>query len=824
MEDDKKKKKRVDVSKFINLEPSINEAKSTTAVLTFGRFNPMTTGHEKLVNKIAAEAKTRKATPLVFASHTTDKKKNPLSYESKVRYLQKAFGSMVQNSDARTIIEVAKELDGKFSDLVIVVGSDRIQEFQKLLTAYNGKEYNYKTIEVISAGERDPDADDVSGMSASKLRSLVAAGDFDTFQKGLPTKLKSSGQEVYDELRKNMGLEEDTEVIAEETLDESEVLSLQQRRERGRTMKRYASRIARARKMAATRKASPEKLKARSRRKAKDVLRQRYLQNKSYDQLTPSEKIQIDTKVNRIPDAIMDRIAARQIPALRRAEMDRLAALRAAKKETQKENLDVAFENFLAEDLDVAFENFLAESQAKYNAGVADSTADKRDAHFEKGAEKHWDDSSAYKPAPGDVKSKTKPSGYTKRYHQLFTKENKVKHDRRFKFTRRQENKFFKELEEGSSDTALENKASETGISKSILKQVYDRGMAAWRTGHRPGTTPEQWGMARVNSFATGGKTRTTADADLWKQHSGKNESFLDDAKALMEQVEGFVKEANGSTTVKPFVPVKDKDYSAPVSKDSKHKLGVGVSQAQMIKAAVKNVDLDYDGDVDGQENNPAVEFGGDEKPDMTKLIRKKMAGELKHTKRGVAYESIDKADPSNREHGTDSLVKILKDDTPGQKNESREIPNTYGNFNKGSRVRFAAHSLAYGDENNVKEGTVVGSNVQHLRVRSDEGMLYKIRHSEATPIEEAFVVSEEFINFETLTENLLDKAVEAVRKHVTKGKSVEDVIWDFSVATGFKVPAKELYNNYIKIHGNPNEPKKVSDSHREALMRKYAQ
>jgi hypothetical protein len=80
------------------------------------------------------------------------------------------------------------------------------------------------------------------------------------------------------------------------------------------------------------------------------------------------------------------------------------------------------------------------------------------------------------------------------------------------------------ELEEGDADKSLEDKASKSGIAVGILKQVYKRGVAAWRTGHRPGTTPEQWGHARVNSFITGGKTRTTADADLWKQHSGNKE------------------------------------------------------------------------------------------------------------------------------------------------------------------------------------------------------------------------------------------------------------------------------------------------------------
>jgi len=814
---DEKKKKRIDVSKFINLEPRLNEAKADTAVITFGRFSPPTIGHEKLVNKITSEAKSRKAKPLVFASHSFDKKKNPLPFDSKVKYLQRAFGSIIQKSNARTIIEVAKELDGKFSNLVVVVGADRVPEFQKLLTTYNGKDYNYEKIEVISAGDRDPDADDVSGMSASKLRALVIAGDFDTFKKGLPTKLKSSAKEVYDELRKNMGLEESAE-MTEENLDERAPLDIQQRRQRARTMKRYASRISRARERAQRRKASPEKLKVRARRKAREVLRKRFLQGRSYAELATAEKMQIDKRVLRIPATVVNRIAMRQLPVVRKAEMERLAARAGGGSDAdKKESLNSAFENFLREAVD---------SPARYHSGLAKSTAEKRHAHFEKGAEKHWDDESAYEPAPGDARAETKPSKYTKRFHQLFTKEGTVKHDKRFKFNRRKENQYFKELEEGNSDTALEKKAEQTGIAKSILKQVYDRGVAAWRTGHRPGTTPEQWGYARVNSFATGGKTRTTADADLWKKHTGKAESFLNDAKALMEQVESFVNEANGATSVKPFVPVKAKDYSANVTKDMKHKLGVSVSPIHMRKDAVKNVDLDFDGDVDNLENNPAVEFGGAEKQDMTKMIRKKMAGELKHTKRGLAFEAVDKDDPKNREYGTDSLVKILKDDTPGQKNEayfSNNMDSDYGNFNKGARVSFVAHSLDMADGDGVKEGIVVGSNTQHLRIRSEDGMLYKVRHNDAKLIGESFAISEDFLDFDVLTENLLDKAAEAVRKHVTKGKSLEDVIWDFSVATGFKVPAKELYNHYVKVHGKPNATAKVSDKHREELMRKYA-
>ena len=177
----KKKKKKFsehDPEKYINLEPTTNdsyfrEATGVTAVVSFGRFNPITVGHEKLVNKVISEALRRKATPMVFMSHSQDPKKNPLSYEDKINYGRKAFGRSVIKSKSRTIIEVAKELSGKFDNIVVVVGQDRIKEFEDLLNKYNGKEFNFNSIEVVSAGARDPDAEGVEGMSASKMRSIA---------------------------------------------------------------------------------------------------------------------------------------------------------------------------------------------------------------------------------------------------------------------------------------------------------------------------------------------------------------------------------------------------------------------------------------------------------------------------------------------------------------------------------------------------------------------------------------------------------------------------------------------------------------------------
>lgn len=169
---------------------------------------------------------------------------------------------------------------------------------------------------------------------------------------------------------------------------------------------------------------------------------------------------------------------------------------------------------------------------AKYHKGLSPSTKEKRDAHFKKGAEMDDDNPAAYKPAPGDKRAKTKPSKYTKKFKQMYGEET---------------------IEESTSK-ALKNKAEKSGVSVSILRKVYNRGVAAWRTGHRPGTTPSQWGMARVNSFLTGGKTRTTADADLWKKAKTQKESVeLDEAKYKVD-IEGlphFYMEADSPSQVK---------------------------------------------------------------------------------------------------------------------------------------------------------------------------------------------------------------------------------------------------------------------------------
>lgn len=154
-------------------------------------------------------------------------------------------------------------------------------------------------------------------------------------------------------------------------------------------------------------------------------------------------------------------------------------------------------------DIDLVNKGFFEEGTA-YHKGLSKSTKAKRQAQFNKQAKMDDDDPAAYKPAPGDARAKTKTSTHTKNYEKMFG-----------------ESINFGDLYEKVK--GLEKKAEESGVPYSILKQVYDRGMAAWKTGHRPGATPHQWAFARVNSFLTGGPTQKTADADLWGEVDKKS-------------------------------------------------------------------------------------------------------------------------------------------------------------------------------------------------------------------------------------------------------------------------------------------------------------
>jgi len=163
-------------------------------VITFGRFNPPTTGHEKLLNAVKRAAGTDDYR--IYTSHTQDKKgKNPLSSDLKVEFMKEMFPThkshIMYDNKLKTIIQVLQSLQGEYADVTLIVGSDRVREMDLLIQKYNGIEYTFRNLETVSAGERDPDADDVSGMSASKMRKAIAEMDMKTFNSGLPLAVKN---------------------------------------------------------------------------------------------------------------------------------------------------------------------------------------------------------------------------------------------------------------------------------------------------------------------------------------------------------------------------------------------------------------------------------------------------------------------------------------------------------------------------------------------------------------------------------------------------------------------------------------------------------
>ena len=192
---------------MITFRNFINEAKEQTAVFAFGRMNPPTTGHAKLIKKVMSVAKSESGIPMVFPSKTEDKKKNPLTYKTKIKVLRDVFGSIINTStDIKTPFDVLEYLnDKKFSKVVFVVGSDRVVEFKKNMSKYVKSDLtNIKDFSVASAGDRDPDAEGVKGISGSKMREYVKKDKFKKFAGGLMTKNARLSKQVFKELQKRM--------------------------------------------------------------------------------------------------------------------------------------------------------------------------------------------------------------------------------------------------------------------------------------------------------------------------------------------------------------------------------------------------------------------------------------------------------------------------------------------------------------------------------------------------------------------------------------------------------------------------------------------
>ena len=583
-------------------------------VFAFGRFNPPTIGHQKLIDKVITIAKRVKGLPVLYVSATQDKKKNPLSAKDKLKYIKMVYKRGIQlnaaGSDSRTFMEILKNrFNKKYTEVYMIAGSDRVAEFKRLIKKYNKVDYNFDRVEVISAGERDPDAEGTTGMSASKMREYVMSNNFDEFKKGVMNGMgDKNAMTLFKDLKKKMGVSElnmpslEDEISNEKqkirenyfdnkTLLMGDMVENTNNGNVGKIIKRGANYIQYEMEDGGIEKAwlhdvmPAENIQSQLRNE--DVDKKRLVLQKNSEQL--------------------DEIAPAVGMAVRAVGMAKAASSATNERKKKKP----------AQDPDV--KDMKGTQPKKYYSGVTKSTKDDRARHFAKGAKMDDDNPAAYKPAPGDKKGKTRPSVHTKKFKQMYGdsyeigadyakhtfeidpysapkklyaeleksskpydkqsgKTNAAKQkaqgkaevqgmypnlkldDLRFdQYTKESElyekygnieltdikewsekpetiekykDRFGLEwrvkLDEAVSKmiekvspihekiAGLVKKAEKSGMPYSILKQVYNRGMAAWRTGHRPGTTPQQWAMARVNSFVTKSSgTWGGADKDL---------------------------------------------------------------------------------------------------------------------------------------------------------------------------------------------------------------------------------------------------------------------------------------------------------------------
>ena len=333
-----------------------------TVYFTFGRMNPPTIGHEKLLNVLAQ--KSGKNPYRVYLSATTDKKKNPLTFNDKVKAARKMFPrharQIMADKQVKNVMDVANKLYNEGNKrIVMVVGSDRIKEFEILLKKYNGKKarhgfYNFERIDVISAGARDPDATGIAGMSASKMRDAASNGDFTKFSQGLPRNVSNAdAKNLYNSVRKGMGLSE---------------------------MKEYKNHV---------------QLESVS-DKREEFVEGLY---------QPGDKVVI--KENDLVATVVHRGANYLIVETNGQQMRKwLDAVELLEKTTTPQDKDI--------------KDRKGSQNANYFKGLKKSTKVARDAHFKKHAKMDDNNPAAYKKAPGDATAKTKPSKYTKSFKQMY--------------------------------------------------------------------------------------------------------------------------------------------------------------------------------------------------------------------------------------------------------------------------------------------------------------------------------------------------------------------------------------------------------------------
>ena len=522
-------------------------------VISFGRFNPPTIGHEKVIEKVKEVAGT--APFRIYPSHSTGDK-DPLPHAKKIAYMRKMFPkykrNIVADKEAKTVIHIAEKLYKEgFTDLIMVAGSDRVKEFDTLLQRYNGKPdrkgkiiYDFNSLKVVNAGQRDPDAEGVTGMSASKMRKAAADGDFDSFKMGIPNTIKDTEKKkLYLDVRKHMGIRERRDMGEMNTFEElrdkylvgkiwktgdlveangytgkvvnrgTNYLSFAD--EDGKIHKVWLHEISiderNYRKEYDNYHSKPEQVERRSsRNKARRAMGDKAVKGKDVGHKGHNP-------LNNDPDNLRneDPSKNRTEPRLREDNLDEMAwyakVMAKIDQLTHPRGYDKVVKDYVAGMKD--------KEHKKHPSAWASEVA--RQYRMSPRAVIMYINKLVQKGAlPKELNAEYIPEQHS------------------FK-------RFVNQIQEKKIE-GLENKAKKSKYTYATLKKVYDRGMGAYKTNPgsvRPNvTSPQQWAMARVNSFLKGGHKQ---DDDL-KESDYPKVTFLKKKKKEPEYKDSDISEKDG--------------------------------------------------------------------------------------------------------------------------------------------------------------------------------------------------------------------------------------------------------------------------------------
>ncbi len=365
-----------------------------TIAFAFGRFNPPTIGHLKLMDKVKSQSNNYK----IYLSRSEDPKKNPLSPREKLSFMKKIFPQHARNIEinpSNNVLDILVRLNGKFNSIVMVAGSDRIREFDTLLKRYNDVKsrhgyYKFDNIKVVSAGERDPDAEGATGMSASKMRAAAEKGDIASFKKGLPNTFRDADG-LMKQVRRGMNLAASYSMMGGPGLG---------------TYRPVAS------------------MEGFEQEQVRDL----YVREMIFN---------INDKVDYVKEDISGTVKRRGTNYIVIEDNNNnlhkawiwdclpVAADREVEVREYDTNVDYGFTavDSIQEDLDATPQDKDVKKKKgtqpkKYYSGLSKDVKNKRADHFKKDKYKKGD--TDYKPAPGDKDAKTKPSIHTKKFKQMY--------------------------------------------------------------------------------------------------------------------------------------------------------------------------------------------------------------------------------------------------------------------------------------------------------------------------------------------------------------------------------------------------------------------